>query len=1004
MRFIKKKFAIIALSCLAIVLCLFCGIGVLTVHGETEFSFDNEAFSYEKSYSLNTVLTIETGKFSNGETSYDAKGKIIYPDGNAFNSSTAVLDQLGVYKVEYSSEIDNKTISETFVFEVENPLVYVQGTGSVEYKSIDLTTYPTIESYPYGTIDFDAIRSKPLEGIVATIGSKSVLKYNKVINLTDKKSTDTIIKLIHLPSIIGSLDCSRIYVTLTDIYDETNQVTFWINDVDEPYDYAYRNVYVKATYGDNIYVGASGKNISRGGIYGTMSDFSMHALPICSAHLADSGIALSFNDSENRLYANGLLVADLDDSNFFSTPWTGWTTGEVKLSVRVEGLLGRTATIVVDELMGLTDLSDLSCNDTEAPEILVDYNGYTEDTVPNGRVGFHYPIFKARAFDKEFGYVNCTALVYRNYYSKDRVSVTVKDSVFNPTAADDYFIEYSAKDVYGNKGVKVVKVNVLGADSPILSCAFAETQKTAVLGTKTIISDPIINNANGNYKTSFTLMKGDTVIATKDAAFSYIFTAPGSYKLICEVVDYIGQKTTCEQSITTVMEEEHSILTNYEEVLPEYFIAGFAYTMPSFEAFDFVAQSNIAADVSFSVGSFTDGKYTAPFDSDEVTVNISTNKCSVTFKKKIYRIGAETNSFDLKSLFISDNISSEYMRYATGEYAKYNYPSGNSSMFFANKLLAEGFSFDFAMLSSSNFSSMEMVLQDSENIDTAVRVFVLKERDTLYLRFNNGGKIQIGKIGSVNDYSIIFNNSFAKFTCNGTGISVNTDWDGKEFNGFKSEFITLKVNISSSEAGSILVKNVCGQQLSSRMRDVVKPVILMRNQPKNAQRFGAKVKLGQVYVGDVVSPVIPKLYMTIETPDGILVEKVEVSEYELELDDYGWYTITYTAFDAAGNMQSSKVVMNVKDTEAPTVAFFGNYTTNANVGDIVTLANVEVSDNVDGAESLVITVFVKDAEGRDYLVKDGKLSMKKAGRYTILYRVTDSSSNWTLLTYDIIVK
>lgn len=131
-------------------------------------------------------------------------------------------------------------------------------------------------------------------------------------------------------------------------------------------------------------------------------------------------------------------------------------------------------------------------------------------------------------------------------------------------------------------------------------------------------------------------------------------------------------------------------------------------------------------------------------------------------------------------------------------------------------------------------------------------------------------------------------------------------------------------------------------------------------------------------------------YKAYDNVDGDITEKVTV-DGDIDTKKIGSYTLTYQVQDRFGNETSVSRNITVQDKEKPTITLSGSKSITINVNDTFKEPGYKALDNVDGD----ITKKVKI---------EGSVNTKKAGVYTLTYRVQDSSGNETSVKRSITVK
>jgi hypothetical protein len=264
---------------------------------------------------------------------------------------------MGEYEVVYSAVINGKTVTETETFKSISPLYTIEGSGSYEYKANEKTP--------------DTV------GLNVELSSGSTFVYNKVIDLNNMPEKADILKLYVVPETIGVCDFRGITVTLTDIYDPANQVIITGNNVTDgyhdgiwDYEYAKYMMYMRAGTILSTPRGVDGSQMHIGNTYGYPSACSFCGL--LSDKLETDIFSFRFDYDTRKVLRNGGLVADLDDPAHFTDIWTGFTTGEVEMSIALSSYVSNKGTFVLTEIAGETLGDAMTFYDNEVPVIDVD--------------------------------------------------------------------------------------------------------------------------------------------------------------------------------------------------------------------------------------------------------------------------------------------------------------------------------------------------------------------------------------------------------------------------------------------------------------------------------------------------------------------------------------------------------------------------------------------------------------------------------------------------------
>ena len=198
------------------------------------------------------------------------------------------------------------------------------------------------------------------------------------------------------------------------------------------------------------------------------------------------GFLLYFNNETNRVYSRPswltghgtdestryyddikvpwLIYDFMSDDKILSggnTPWSGFSSNEVYLSIYGKGI-SDTADVFVTSIDGI-DLNQECFVDQNGPTINIDttdliYNKSSKEySAPFAEVNAPYKTFAFNAFDSE----SEVALTSVKVLDENGNVVPTNNNVFTPTSVGTYSIVYSAKDVYNNETIKTIDVNVV---------------------------------------------------------------------------------------------------------------------------------------------------------------------------------------------------------------------------------------------------------------------------------------------------------------------------------------------------------------------------------------------------------------------------------------------------------------------------------------------------------------------------------------------------------------
>ena len=392
----------------------------------------------KEEYMLNDTLSIPKATLTVDGKTEDAKHVIIFPSGKAYSKNDVILEELGKYQIEYSAYIDERKYSTTIEFQVINMLY------SFDYSDTAVATRYS----DYQLKEYDGTTSS-LDGLLVELPTNAVFKYNKIIDLSEMTSKDKLITFSILPNVIGTADISYLYFRLTDINDPSNYVTISFHDMHKSglkygdvngdnasvwttYAYEFHSSYVKAGAAFQSMVGKEGANIDKiheNNDYGHMTPTSLHGTPtinpttgLATRTIAGSETSINFDYAEKQILIddiNGIdLVTDLDSKQFNFKLWDGFSDGKAYLSMWAEEYSSNnSAKVFIYDIAG-DKLTETKLIDSEAPEMKIDYKGLDKNDLPNGIVGYPYPVLEASAKDVVDAYCDVTIIHLIEHYVK----------------------------------------------------------------------------------------------------------------------------------------------------------------------------------------------------------------------------------------------------------------------------------------------------------------------------------------------------------------------------------------------------------------------------------------------------------------------------------------------------------------------------------------------------------------------------------------------------------
>lgn len=957
--------------------------------------------------------------YLNGQ-SVDATSKIIAPSGKTFANKFFNFTELGVYVVEFSADIADKTYFVNKEIEVVN-----SGKTLFDYDA-------SVNEVIYGS----AASTDRLKGInVVTTANNSELTYKRKIDLNKIDRNTPLIEVFGDPKSLEEAAFSSITVKLTDAYDSSNVITI---------------LCVEKTDGDihGSYVRAGATGQTPGGICGvkesgaykwnktygfpTLLDF--RGKPYMG-NIEDATLNISFDYAERRLYSGNsyspwtvephdYMIADFDDPNLYLNPWKGFTTGECYLSISVAGIKGSAAEYTILSIAGETfDKEHVFVN--EKPEISV---GVPESGVPTGLINNAYEIFPATALDYYLDKISVDTKVYYLYGRNNQGEIDVVDGEFLPKLPGTYTIEYTAIDCYGNYSIKTIDVTVAESIEDI-KFTFGDGVTSADIAKEVNIKSILSatsGSGNVDVKVELTSPSNDPV-----ELFDNVFVPDeaGEYVVKYTFTDYIG-RTVSDSYTITVVDSGELILVN-ELSLPKYFISGISYELEESYAIDrqannekvpaqiYVTDSNDRNLISGSV-------YNAVVvnNGELITVEYvynSTSGKTKTVTKQVEGVVVKDGSKILmQKYFVCENVDA-----STNDGAVILKPTAkNATADFAKAIYSGTLRLEFAFaLDAFNIDVVSILLTNADGEGRQIKFDFRYEDSILYCSLNGAPERSMGYMLIENGTAISFVISYNQTTKtwedynNRVFAEALTYADGTSFEGL-SEYVYFGILFGQIDAGKtfeLFVRQVNNQALNGLYSDRSAPEIVLSDIKTN-MGIGDTLTIATIVSYDVLGNVVSNTVTLqllkdgvaefVRDKNGLVLDNVDASiTYDVVIGDYGEYVLTYNAKDNSN--RTSQVIKNISvlDDIKPEIVVSGEYNTEYDINDTITIKSMSVSDNVTLSSKLITKIYVVDSNGAMTSVKAGdSFKFILYGKHVVRYFAVDELGNINIVDFNINVE
>lgn len=970
-------------------------LAIVGVVGITKAVSANDSVPALKAeYSVGEELKIPSKTLSLGDSSAAAYSVVRYPSGKAIKTSSLTLDEAGVYTVEYRATVGGELVTEEETFLVNRNFYSFSGGNSSATYGVDDSQYQTGR-----------------KGLNFKIASGETLTFEKTFNIHDIDGE--FIKFYVTPATKGVVDVQGFYIYVTDVYDSSNYIKIKLQSVTFGGNtYVYLASYTLAAYNEEVLSAQdslSNNMIRRNdrfgacvwlSLYGNAGDYEN------GQDMKDQWASYTYDSETMELFVSSNkgknLIVDFNDPKFFDDSWKGFTTGDVRVSIEGYGYTGKYFNF---NLMSLADedISATVAKDDVKPEITVDYNGYTKETVPNGVVGQTYKVFDAYARDSFDGIIDVDVRAYYAYNSDSQSDVNIENGKIKTVLPGKYAIVYTATDVCGNSSQVVVPFSVT-SDAADLKIALVDgNSESCKVGETVKLKTYSVSGNVGKAEVSVSF--GDKEVRYTEGASSFIPMETGAYTVRYTVTDYSGRVNTVSYTVNVAANEKPVVLDSV--ILPSYVIANKNYYFPEVSAYDFNQNKYVSATLYVDGAACSDGAYKAAAEKDGQDVSVQ------------YKVG---NAVVLEASVRVVTVNTKYGSRNAIDFAKYWQSTdltvttstanttfanhGDSDSFVSGDLTAEYIK--PVMLSS--FSMTLGINPEESNFEELVITFT----DV----YDSANKLSIGMFNDDFNYLTYFtiNGKKTVYTFTAGGFYDDFDTvklvysDGKISDGanisqkisdiFDASKVYVSVTVKGADgAASFAMAEFCGQNImfsGTTLVDYSNPVMSVNGEIESRKLYGEKFIVRSVEVEDVLDTDV-KVTVTVIAPNGnkVLDKASALIEHEITFNQYGRYSIVYTATDSSSRSTTYTYVSTCVNTEKPVITVNGSVS-NGKVGKKLTLPAATVTDDVD--TGLEVLYFVVEPSGNIILLgEDRTYTPKIAGNYRARYYSYDSSGNVTIV-------
>ena len=990
---------------------------------------------------LGDKVTVSDRRISYDSEYQDVKGKIILPDGGAYNGREFTAKQHGQYQVVYEAYFGHHLETKT--------ITYICQRRSMDYFTSNDSASISYGEFRHNTEEYTH------QGVIIDVKNGAEIKFTEPLDMADfmipqhiepgktyldpstGKDSNSLIDFIVDPNEQMSFDFTGLSIKLTDTENPDNYVEIRVKDSGFSNYLAGALSYTKVGFSGG-FLGGWEYNWQTGipgdgklSDTGTGLAMSFKGQPY--QDMLHSGQIL-FDYSNYRFYTypgslshnQVFFINDLDDPNFYKeTVWQGFTCGKCYVSITPFNFYNSTGRILIKSV-GKFDLTSEEMPDDTKPVINIDYDNQEATNLPKAVVGGYYPIFNSVVIDNYDTNLKADVFVtYRDPINEKDIDVSIVDNKFLASKEGTYYINYHAKDRSGNIADPVVlRVDTIDSVNDINIILPGESTSCHVLDEATFptLEEVTTTGGSGNVKVTYEVVdpKGQ-LVETKD--FKFKPNLVGDYRVIYTATDYLGHVSEKTFVIHSLALEAPVIVGNIS--LPKALISGFTYKFDSVKAIETRNDEVVEMFTDILVnGDVYQGSVIAT-GTEMMVEHVANGESGVTketFRIPVIDVSDPINQIDQSKYFYGDMTATFNQDDVT-----LGVNNNEDTTLFINKLDAASFAVNFELIPElTNFKAVQVKLIDAKDFTKTASVIIDFINGKASIPGLDGLSYAISSTGT--QLSLSFNDVANRlYDTLGNEISPLAIYDdGEPFIGFDNG-VYVELSLCDLTAYSeIKVTRINNQALGYKERsgDEAKPTIRLNGLLKARQTYGQDFQYPTFEAYDVLSEV-DSASIIISKPDGTSVRGDNHMTETFVIDAYGRYGLNYQASDTWGNTVRVSNAIFVYDDVCPSLEVSGLSKDTYSVGDVVEIPGYKVSDNkgnysvdvflilptneqriLTHDENGVVTYALTDSSiyNSSFIVNNHSFRTEMKGRHTLRYVAYDEEFNTTVVELTFTVK
>ncbi len=720
-----------------------------------------------------------------------------------------------------------------------------------------------------------------------------------------------------------------------------------------------------------------------------------------------------------------MLVSALSSSEIYGTDaFEGFANGKVKLSVYmseyVAGAQGRIDVTSIGQSSGkelVENYGKLGFVDTVAAPVVKLSVTETDERGIYVPLGAEYTL-PVPTVESSEAIVSSAVYAYANYGTATQLDVPIANGKIKIDKDRRYTVKYIVKNAAGCVGETTLVINPVQANAGItLNTDYSNFGKISA-GAQAVLPAYTLQTVNSadalGVRIQAVHAKETVTVDPVTRAFTPRYA--GEYKIVYECYDNVFTET---KEFTVTSEASANVAFVGKLTLPRYFMKDAEYSLAKVPAYSFesgepteiAVKSYISYDGGQSYEEIKDTKKVKITGAGEAIVKYTCEKGGysaelISDSVKIVDVGyGEKKALRLRDYFVHDGFAVKTYEETQSTDIRYDLLAGAESgkLSFVNAVDFTSLGFTFKIPTAyAGYDKVIVTLTDYYDESVQYTITYSLNGELCYASLNGGKAVKTSYSFADNSATkkLAYDSLNRKLTVN--DVTFNEDLSAY----FTSSLCYIDVEIAGvNGAASIIMDSVNGQNFrNSQTEDKVAPRISLED-------FSGEYEIGSVItvtvpcVTDVLSTVIDGNISLYAEKDGEVLYSVDgvaldgycdpLREYQIKLESFGQYSISFSALDGAGKPVSKMCFVAVVDVTAPEIQINGSETVSVKQGETLAL-DYTASDDRTAAENIVVTVFMRDTKSNAfYTFNEPKIPFFYAGQYEVYIYAKDESGNYS---------